>query len=114
MSFDINDKGEKFSYALSEEAVNTVKSSNKNLSEFWNRYINKDGSENITKLNNDMAALNNLDSIVRSAFAQGLSKGKGDIIDDIKNPSYTPDSKNSSDKPLSMAEQIAAELRKNM
>jgi len=114
VSFDINDKGEKFSYALSEEAVNTVKSSNKNLSEFWNRYINKDGSENITKLNNDMAALNNLDSIVRSAFAQGLSKGKGDIIDDIKNPSYTPDSKNSSDKPLSMAEQIAAELRKNM
>ena len=114
VSFDINDKGEKFSYALSEEAINTVKSSNKNLSEFWNRYVNEDGSENIAKLNNDMAALNNLDSIVRSAFAQGLSKGKGDIIDDIKNPSYTPDSKSSSGKSLSIAEQISAELRKNM
>ena len=36
------------------------------------------------------------------------------IIDDIKNPSYSPDTKSSPDKPLSIAEQIAAELRKNM
>ena len=114
ISFDINDKGEKFAYSLSEEAVENIRTSNKNLSEFWNRYVNKDGSENITKLNKDMATLNNLDSIVRSAFAQGLSKGKGDVIDDIKNPSYTPETKNTPDKPLSMAEQIAAELRKNM
>jgi len=114
VDFDINDKGEKFSYALSEEAIENVRTSNKNLSDFWNRYVNKDGSENIAKLNKDMATLNNLDSIVRSAFTQGLSKGKGDIIDDIKNPSYTPESKTISDKPLSMSEQIAAELGKNL
>jgi len=113
VNFDINDKGEKFSYKLSEEAIENVRTSNKNLVSFWDRYVNEDGSENITKLNKDMATLNNLDSIVRSAFAQGLSKGKGDIIDDIKNPSYSPDTKSSADKPLSIAEQIAAELRKN-
>ena len=113
VDFDINDKGDKFSFSLSDEAVENVRTSNKNLSEFWNRYVNEDGSENIAKLNRDMATLNNLDSIVRSAFAQGLSKGKGDIIDDIKNPSYSPDTKSSPDKPLSIAEQIAAELRKN-
>ena len=61
-----------------------------------------------------MAALDNLDSIVRSAFAQGLAKGKGDVIDDIKNPSYTQESKGDSERPLSMQEQIAAELRGNM
>ena len=113
VDFDINDKGEKFSYELSKDAIENVRTSNKNLSDFWNRYVNEDGSENITKLNKDMATLNNLDSIVRSAFAQGLSKGKGDIIDDIKNPSYTPESKNTPDKPLSIQEQIAEELRKN-
>lgn len=113
VSFDINDKGEKFSYSLSEDAIENVRTSNKNLSDFWNRYVNEDGSENITRLNTDMATLNDLDSIVRSAFAQGLSKGKGDIIDDIKNPSYSPESKTISNKPLSMAQQIADELRKN-
>jgi hypothetical protein len=113
VSFDVNDKGEKFAYSLSEDAIENVRTSNKNLASFWNRYVNEDGSENITKLNKDMATLNNLDSIIRSAFAQGLSKGKGDIIDDIKNPSYSPDTKSSPDKPLSIQEQIAAELRKN-
>jgi hypothetical protein len=98
---------------LSEDAIENVRTSNKNLSDFWNRYVNEDGSENITRLNTDMATLNDLDSIVRSAFAQGLSKGKGDIIDDIKNPSYSPESKTISNKPLSMAQQIADELRKN-
>jgi len=114
ISFDINDKGEKFDFSLSEEDVNKVKSSNKNLAGFWNRYINEDGSENISRLNKDMASLENLDSIVRSAFAQGLSKGKGDIIDDIKNPSYKPESKSGSNENLSIQQQIDAELRKNL
>ena len=114
VSFDINDKGEKFSYDLSNDAVEKVRTSSKNLGDYWNKYVNKDGSENISKLNKDMAALDNLDSIVRSAFAQGLAKGKGDVIDDIKNPSYTQESKGDSERPLSMQEQIAAELRGNM
>lgn len=114
VDFEINNKGDKFSFELNDKALETVSYSTKNLGEFWNRYVNKDGSENITKLARDMAALDNLDSIVRNAYAQGASGGKEDVIKDIKNPSYTPESRGDADKPLSMQEQIAAELRKNM
>mgnify|MGYP001253529846 CR=1 FL=1 len=114
VDFDINDKGDKFSYSLNNEAVDNVKSSTKNLSSFWNRYVNKDGSENIAKLSKEMAVLENLDSIIRSAYAQGVSEGKGNVIEDIKNPSYTPDNSADTSKPLSIAQQIAAELRKNL
>tara|TARA_R110002167_G_scaffold267863_2_gene474503 strand:- start:662 stop:1729 length:1068 start_codon:yes stop_codon:yes gene_type:complete len=114
VDFEINSKGETFSFELNEKALDTVSHSTKNLGEFWNRYVNKDGSENITKLARDMASLDNLDSIVRNAYAQGASGGKEDVIKDIKNPSYSPENRGDSDKPLSMEAQIAAELRKNM
>ncbi len=114
VEFDINDKGEKFSFELSDKAVDNVSNSTKNLPAFWDRYVNKDGSENITKLVKDMAILDNVDSIVRSAYAQGAANGKEDVIEDIKNPSYTPENRGDSDKPLSIEAQIEAEFRKNM
>ena len=57
-----------------------------------------------------MAILENVDNIVRSAYAQGKSGGKEDVINDIKNPSYTPESKSSDGTPLSIQEQISKQL----
>ena len=57
-----------------------------------------------------MAILDNVNNIVRSAYAQGKSGGKEEVIDDIKNPSYTPESKTDTDTPLSIQDQINKEL----
>ena len=57
-----------------------------------------------------MAILDNVDNIVRSAYAQGKSGGKADVIDDIKNPTYTPESKSDEGRPLSIQEQISKQL----
>ena len=57
-----------------------------------------------------MDILDNVDSIVRNAYTQGKSGGKEDVIKDIKNPSYNPESKTDTDTPLSIQDQINKEL----
>jgi hypothetical protein len=110
VSFDLNDKGDKYTFAVNEDSMNYVKSTASNLSDFWKRYVNEDGSENIGKIAREMAILENVNSIVRSAYAQGKSGGKEDVINDIKNPSYTPESKSNDGTPLSIQEQISKQL----
>ena len=110
VDFDLNDKGEKYTFKIGEDSMKYVKSTTLNLPDFWKRYVNKDGSENVSKLAREMAILDNVESIVRSAYAQGKSGGKEDVIKDIKNPSYTPESKTETTKPLSIQDQIRKEL----
>jgi len=110
VEFSLNDKGEKYTFAVNDDTVKYVKDTSMNLTSFWDRYIEKDGTENVAKLAKEMAILNNIDSIVRSAYAQGKSGGKEDVIKDIKNPSYTPESKVNPDSPLSIQDQINKQL----
>jgi hypothetical protein len=110
VDFDLNDKGDKYTFKVSEDSMKYVTNTTLNLPDFWKRYVNEDGSENVSKLAREMAILDNVDSIVRSAYAQGKSGGKEDVIKDIKNPSYTPESKTENTKPLSIQDQINKEL----
>tara|TARA_R100000664_G_scaffold34200_1_gene54977 strand:- start:4808 stop:5902 length:1095 start_codon:yes stop_codon:yes gene_type:complete len=110
VSFDLNDKGDKYTFAVNEDSMKYVKNTTSNLSDFWKRYVKEDGSEDIGKIAREMAILENVDNIVRSAYAQGKSGGKEDVINDIKNPSYTPESKSSDGTPLSIQEQISKQL----
>jgi len=110
VDFDLNDKGDKYTFKVGDDSMKYVTKTSLNLPDFWNRYVNKDGSENVAKLAKEMAILDNVDAIVRSAYAQGKSGGKEDVIKDIKNPSYAPESKSEDNKPLSIQDQIAKEL----
>jgi hypothetical protein len=110
VDFDLNDKGDKYTFKVSDDSMKYVTNTTLNLPDFWKRYVNEDGTENVSKLAKEMAILDNVDSIVRSAYAQGKSGGKEDVIKDIKNPSYTPESKSENNKPLSIQDQINQEL----
>tara|TARA_R100000005_G_C5002013_1_gene209440 strand:- start:6053 stop:6706 length:654 start_codon:yes stop_codon:yes gene_type:complete len=111
VEFSLNDKGDKYIFAVNDDTMKYVKDTTLNLPDFWKRYVNEDGTENVAKLTREMAILNNVDSIVRNAYAQGKSGGKEDVIKDIKNPSYTPESRTDTEKPLSIQDQINKELR---
>ena len=111
VEFSLNDKGDKYTFAVNDDTMKYVKDTTLNLPDFWKRYVNEDGTENVAKLTREMAILNNVDSIVRNAYAQGKSGGKEDVIKDIKNPSYTPESRTDTEKPLSIQDQINKELR---
>ena len=110
---DIGDKGEKFSYNVSDDTIKSVRKTNKNLQKFWDRYINEEGTQDVNKLTREMAILNDFDNIVRSVYAQARSNGKEAVVKDLKNPSYTPESKPTADKRLTIQEQINQQLKNN-
>lgn len=110
VEFSLNDKGDKYTFAVNDETMKYVKDTTLNLPDFWKRYVNEDGTENVAKLAREMAILDNVDSIVRNAYTQGKSGGKEDVIKDIKNPSYSPESKTDTNTPLSIQDQINKEL----
>ena len=110
----VSEQGEKFSYKIPEETVKSVRKNNKDLSKFWSRYINEDGSEDMDALNRDMAILNDFDNIVRAVYSQARSVGKETVVKDLKNPNYTPESKPKNvEQKLSIQEQIAQQLKNN-
>ena len=92
VDFDINDKGEKFTFTLSDEDRNSVKETSADLSKFWSRFMNKDGTENVEKLNKAMFLVDNFDKVVRAVANQYKSNGKEDVLKDIKNPDYNVNS----------------------
>ena len=114
LEIDMNGQGEKFTFAATDDSREKLAEMNGDLSKFWNRYMNEDGSENINKLNRELFILDNFDTIVRSAVTQYQSRGSEDILKTIKNPSYNPDSKPTSDQgPKTMDQQIFDELQKD-
>lgn len=111
---DVNEQGDKFSYAIPEETIKSVRKSNKDLNKFWSKYIKEDGTEDMATLNRDMAILSDFDNIVRAVYSQARSTGKETVVKDLKNPSYTPESKpKTAEARISIQEQIAQQLKTN-
>jgi hypothetical protein len=88
ITFDINDNGEQFTFALNEDHRNSLMESNSNLNNYFDRYVDDSGNWNFDKLNTDMIILNNFQDIVRSVANQYRSKGTEQVVRDIKNPSF--------------------------
>ena len=106
VDFNINDKGEKFTFTLSDEDRNTLKTSNSDLSKFWSRFMNEDGTENMEKLNKTMFLVDNFDKVVRAVANQYKSNGKDDVLKDIKNPDYNMNNATTDSSPKSLQQQM--------
>ena len=91
LSFSMNDKGEEFVYNLDDEARQEIMGYNSNLENFFDKYVDESGDWNFDALNTDMYILNNIDKIVRGVANQYRSKGTENVINEIKNPSFTQD-----------------------
>lgn len=90
--FDINENGDKFTFNLSDNDRESIIETSSDLSKFWSRFMNEDGTENMEKLNKAMFIVDNFDKIVRAAASQYKSSGKDDVLKDIKNPDYNSES----------------------
>lgn len=93
IEFDINDSGETFTYALSDEQRSAAKDTSNNLDGYFDKYIDGDGNWDYDSLAMDMFVRDNFESIVRAVANQYRSKGTEQVIDEIKNPSFTPEQK---------------------
>ena len=95
LTFDINDQGETFDFALNDEHKNSLADNNSNLSNFFDRYIDEGGKWDFDQLNIDMFIRDNFDQIIRSVANQYRSKGTEQVIKDIKNPTFNTDPRTS-------------------
>ena len=106
ISFNINDSGEEFTYALTEEHRNNLVESNSQLNNYFDKYVNEEGGWNFDKLNTDMIVLNNFEDIIRSVANQYRSKGTEQVVKDIKNPSFNNDNRVATNQNKSMLDQL--------
>jgi len=102
-----------FTFKLEPEVKAKIKSDNKEIDKFFNRYVNADGSENTERFVRDMAILNNFETIVQAAAASSKSQGKGGVIKDLKNADFEAKDKKDGEKTtLTISEQAAKEFYK--
>ena len=89
-------KDKSFNFGLTDAYKASLKQTNANMGDHFNQYIDKDGNWNHEKLSVHTAILDNIESIVDSAYKQGVSSGTSNVVKQAVNPSSVdPTSTNS-------------------
>lgn len=80
-------KGGTLKYGITNEIKNSLKAQNEKVEDFFDKYINKDGSWNHDLFNAHVAVVNNIENIVREAVSYGMSKGQKELLERTTNAS---------------------------
>lgn len=114
ISFEIDDKGTEFTFAINEENRPDPKEYVNGLDNFFNQYVDEGGEWDYDRLNTDMFILNNIDSIVKSVANHYKSQGTEEVVQELKNPSYEGKESQVTDSgEPSMEQQIFNAMRSN-
>lgn len=84
VEFDLGN-GQMFNFGLEDNYKSRLANKNANLDDFFNPYVQEDGSWNHDKFNVHMAVLDNMEAIVSSVYNQGLADGKRGLVDQAAN-----------------------------
>ena len=86
IEFDLgNDKT--FRFGLGDQYKATLANKQARLDEYFDPYVNQDGSWDYDTLNMHRTLLDNFDTIAKSIYQQGMSDGKRGIVDQAANVS---------------------------
>lgn len=113
VSFEINDKGETFTFSMTDKAREELKNSNRNLDNFFTKYVQEDGTWDYDSLNQDMFILNNIEDIVRGVANQYRSKGTEQVIKEAKNVNLDSKEQPLKSNSKSVEQQLADAIFKN-
>lgn len=86
LEFD-DGKGGSFKYGITDEIKNSIKAQNRQVENFFDKYVNNDGSWNHDLFNSHAAVINNIEKIVQDAISYGISKGQKEMLDRTTNAS---------------------------
>tara|TARA_R100000406_G_scaffold37312_1_gene24753 strand:- start:22021 stop:23082 length:1062 start_codon:yes stop_codon:yes gene_type:complete len=109
VEFDLGN-GRSFTYGLDDNARSTIKDANSRLDNYFDRYIRDDGSWDFDTLNSHRLVLDNIDSIVASAYKQGLGDGQKNLVNKAANVSVDPARRPDNQNINSVAEQLKQQL----
>ena len=83
LTFELGDT--EFNFGIRPEYRNQLKQKNERLDEFFDQYVDNDGSWNFEMLNAHRAVLDNIDEIAKAIYNQGLSDGQRKLVEKIAN-----------------------------
>lgn len=112
LEFDLgNDKT--FTFGLNDSHRQNLMRQNSNINSFFDNYINSDGSWDYDKLNSHLAVIDNVDTIVASAYRQGLGDGQKTVVSNAANISTdtSPSASQNLNQDNPLAEQVKNLLR---
>jgi len=114
LEFDLG--GDKtFTYSLSDDHRRRLVQRNSQIDSFFDNYVNGDGSWDYDKLNSHLAVIDNIDTIVSSAYRQGLGDGQKAVVSNAANISTdaSPSSSQNLNEQNPLAQQVSQLLRAN-
>tara|TARA_R100001510_G_scaffold43777_1_gene40241 strand:- start:1445 stop:2608 length:1164 start_codon:yes stop_codon:yes gene_type:complete len=91
LEFDLG--GDKtFTFGIDDGYKTQLKHKNANLENYFDPYVNDDGSWDYDLLSSHRAVIDNIDTIVQSAYRQGMSDGQRGVVQNAANvQSVAPD-----------------------
>jgi hypothetical protein len=114
VTFDIDDKGTEFTYAINDENRPKPEEYVNQLENFFQQYVDETGNWNYDQLNTDMFILNNIDSIIKSVANHYKGQGTEEVVQELKNPSYGgQDAAPTGNDEPTMAQQIYKAMQEN-
>jgi hypothetical protein len=82
---EFNLGGKKFTYSVDDRYKSSLYDRNARLDEFFDPYVREDGSWDYDTLNMHRPVLDNMNSILTSAYRQGMSDGQKSIVNKAAN-----------------------------
>jgi len=83
-------KDKAFTFGLEDSYKSELKSKNENIEDFFSTYVGKEGQWDFEKWNMHQTVLDNIETIVKTAYQQGLGEGQRGLVDKAANVQYQP------------------------
>ena len=82
-------KDKSFTFGLEDSYKSQLKSKNEQIEDFFGSYVDNDGQWDFEKWNMHQTVLDNIETIVKTAYAQGLGEGQRGLVNKAANVQYS-------------------------
>ena len=82
-------KDKAFTFGLEDSYKSQLKSKNENIEDFFSSYVSDNGQWDFEKWNMHQAVLDNIETIVKTAYQQGLGEGQRGLVEKAANVQYS-------------------------
>ena len=105
VEFDLGN-GQSFTFGLDESYRSDLMERNARLDEFFDPYVQQDGSWDYDSLNVHRAVIDNMEAIVQSVYKQGMSDGQRGLVNQAANVSAQTPNQTGQTQESSLAAQL--------
>ena len=81
-------KDKSFTFGIEDNYKSELKSKNEKIEDFFTTYADNEGNWDFEKWNMHQAVLDNIETIVKTAYQQGLGEGQRGLVDKAANVQY--------------------------